>query len=136
MSVRVELEGMLKRWADIQSPKISILWESSPDFLPPKGEPFIAAYVIPNGIIDVTVDGLRQREIGIFQLNIYVEDGKGMRKGEEIARQLVSLFPIVPKMSNGIQIERTPQIRPYVKEKNYKVIPVEVFWRKENNYPS
>lgn len=129
MSIRSELETRLKTWADAQSPKIPIAFEGVP-FTKPPGTPFLQAYLMPAVTINPTVDGIRSREVGIFQVNCWVADGKGSAEAEALARNIINLFPLVPK-TGTVSIEKTPSMASPLIDDGWRVVPVTITYRQE-----
>lgn len=52
---------------------------------------------------EVTANKLKICEIGIFQVNVWVKNGYGMGAGEDVAKEIVNLFPVLPKLEVSIE---------------------------------
>jgi hypothetical protein len=127
ISVRPELETILATWAN--SSGIKVAWEGK-QFDKPTSSPYVQPFLLPGTTINPTVDGTRQREVGIFQINVWGLDGKGAAETEGLAYQVASLYPIVPKVGT-VSIERSPTIGPPFIEAGWRVVPVTILYRRE-----
>lgn len=126
-SVRPELEQRLKTWADNNG--VRVAWEGV-QFNKPTSGIFLQPVLLQGTTINPTVDGTRQREVGIFQVNVWGFDGKGAGETETTARSIVELFPILPKVGT-VSIEKTPSIGAPIIESGWRVVPVTILYRRE-----
>ena len=126
--IRSELEQRLSTWANSFNPVITVAWESSPFTLPT--DRYLQPFLIPATTVNPTVDGSRKRYIGIYQVNIYVKSGKGIKQISELVDSLVNYFPIVPKVGN-VSIEQTPYSSTGVTVDGWYVVPVSIPYRME-----
>lgn len=129
MSVRSELSVRLQTLATTLGLPVS--WEGVPFTKPANLGSFLEVFVIPANTQDVTVDGKRQRETGIFQVNVWCKTGVGTKAGEDIADAVRVAFPVVPK-SGTVSVESTPTIKQAIlDDSGYRIIPVIVSYRQE-----
>lgn len=129
MSVRSDLESRLAAWVALQTQTIEVAWEGW-EFDKPPSDLFIQPIIIPARSINASVDGVRYREIGIFQVNVWGIDGKGSGETESIAQSLINFFPVFPKFSSTSidQIGHIGQAEPI---NGYRVLPVSFYYRRE-----
>lgn len=99
MSVRNDLESRLKAWADSQIPPIDVVWEGTSFDKTGSEVPFLQCFIIPGKTLNATLDASKQREIGIFQVSVWGIDGKGTYETENLANQVIDLFPVYPKFA-------------------------------------
>lgn len=128
MSVRSDLESRLNTWALSKNPVIEIAWENRPFEKP--GTLFLQAVISPAPSINMTVDGRRYKEVGVFHINIWGIEGDGAGTTEELAQELITLFPVVPKWSDT-SIERVGHIGQADPVNGYRVLPVTFYYRRE-----
>lgn len=129
MSVRSELEGRIKDWADSQSPKVPVSWEGIA-FTKPLNGVFIQPFILPAQTQNPTVDGNRTRELGILHINCWSPDGIGMGRVEDLANSIVAAFPILPKVGT-VSIERTPSKQTPMVADGWRILPVVIYYRRE-----
>lgn len=130
MTIRSELETRIKNWAAAQSPALTVAYENVPYSKPADKTPFVECYIAPLETIDVTVDGTRQRNIGIFYVNVWTPDGKGSGQSDRIVSSLVAAFPIVPK-TGSVSIEKTPSAKQPLYTDGWRVVQVSIKYRYE-----
>ena len=128
-SIRNELETRLNTWANSFNPAIAVAWEGVPFQLPT--DRYVEVFLLPSATINPTVDGGRKREYGIFQVNVYVKDGKGTKQLNELVDSLVTYFPVVPKTGN-VSIERTPSVSVGITMNGWRSVPVSIPYRMES----
>lgn len=129
--INLELETRLLNFANSYLPKLPVAWEGKA-FEKPVDTPFLEAYIVPASTVNVTTDGLRIRQRGIFMVNVWAPDGKGRKIGDDIAEALIATFPIVPKVGR-VSIEQTPNAdRAIVEQSGWRIVPVSVTYRFEN----
>lgn len=81
---------------------------------------------------DVTVDGSRQRETGVFKVNVWGPTGQGTGDVEGLAIEVVKAFPLVPKVGS-VSIEETPQRGSVIKDvPGWLIVPVTISYRYES----
>ena len=130
MTIRQELEIRLATFAASQSPKIEIAYEGVP-FTKPTNKPFLECFLISAGISTVTVDAIRNRERGTFQVNVWYPSGSGARAVEMIGQGLLNAFPVVPKVGT-VSIEQPANTgRLIVDLAGWIVLPVTIIYRQE-----
>lgn len=129
MSIRSELEGRLKSWADSQLPKIPIAFEGFALNKPSSGL-FLQPFLLPAMTQNPTVDANRTRELGIFHVNCWGLDGQGLGRVDDLANEIIKLFPVLPKVGT-VSIERTPSKHQPMYDSGWVIIPVVVYYRKE-----
>jgi hypothetical protein len=132
--IRASFETRLKTWADAQTnPKVYISFQGVPFTKPVDGSTFIECILVPNVTLNPTLDGARKTYYGIFQVNCWAPQGKGMRAVETLSQAIVDLFPLVPK-TGGVSIEGTPSTRPALQDASgWVVVPVTIKYRYEAN---
>lgn len=132
MSIRSELEGTLLTWAAAQSPPLLVCVEGVP-FVKPTNAPYLQVWLTSSVTTNPTVDGKRKRVRGFVSVNICVPDGKGSKQAEDLAQQIVDLFPVVPKsLFTTVSIEQTPQTGQAMIDNAFRVIPVTIRYRQES----
>jgi hypothetical protein len=128
--IRAYFETRLKTFADSQSPAVPISFENLAFTKPTSGN-FLECFLLPNQTINPTVDGLRKREIGIFQVNCWTRQGAGSGDGMSLAQSIVDLFPLIPK--GVVSVEKTPSIeKSLLDPSGWYITPVTVEYRLES----
>lgn len=131
MSVRSELTVRLANLAATLN--IPVAYENTPFTPPINNGPFIEAILMPSTTVDVTVDGLRQRELGYLQLNVWSKQGVGTKQSEDICNAIKNAFPLIPKIGD-VSIEATPSIRQAIIDNSgYRIVPVIINYRLETS---
>ncbi|MBP8812319.1 MAG: DUF4128 domain-containing protein [Laribacter sp.] len=125
-AIRAALEQRLKTWADAHAPPLKIAWQNV-EFTPPTG-PHLRAFLLPGETLDPTIGGGHQRRIGLFQVSVYAPEGIGPSLGDELADDIVSLFPRGLSIC-GVQIDSTPSIAGPRPEPGWSVTPVSIRYR-------
>jgi hypothetical protein len=129
--IRATLESRLKAWADSQTPKIPIAFEGAP-FTKPTTGAYLQPLLIPNITLNSDLSGKRNTLLGIFEVNCWIQSGRGMGGVEQIVNNIVNLFPVVPKTGN-VSVENTPHAeRPMVDDSGWIIVPVVIMYRYEN----
>lgn len=129
--IRSELETRLKTWADAQVPKVLISSEGVP-FTKPTDGVFLEAFLLPSATLNPEVSGVRKRQLGIFQVNCWAKSGKGMKAVEQLAQNVIDLYPLFPKAGN-VSIEQTPNAEPSILDTSgWIVVPVTIKYRYES----
>lgn len=132
MSIRSELETILSTWATTRSPKIKVSFEGVP-FTKPTADSFVECYLIPANSVTPTVSAKRIRETGIFQIDIWCQDGKGSAVIDSLAEEIRALYPVIPK-TGTVSIEQYPSVsQPFVFN-GWRVLSVLVHYRQELSY--
>lgn len=72
---------------------------------PPSGD-HIVPYVLPSSTRTIGLNDLDQ-EIGLIQVSVYVEKGKGELVASRIVDEVIALFPRNLQLT-GLRIDRTP----------------------------
>ena len=130
-SIRIELESRLNTWANSFNPVIPVAYEGLPFQIPTIGDRYAEVFLLPASTFNPTVDGSRKREVGIFQVNLYVKDGKGTGQLNSLVDSLVAFFPVVPKTGN-VSIERTPSVSVGMTMNGWRSVPVSIPYRMES----
>lgn len=126
--IRAYFETKLSTWAAAHSPPLRIAYQNVP-FTPTATESYLECFLLPAYTMNPSVDGLRLREGGIFQINAVVVEGKGTKAVYDIAQAIVNLFPVVPK-DNAVSVEQTPSIaRPFLDRNGRLSLPVSINYR-------
>lgn len=129
MTVRSDLTVRVAALA--ASLNIPVAYENNGFTKPPNNAPFLEMFIVPSILLDVTVDGKRQRDMGYMQINVYTKQGVGTGEGEAIATAIQNAFPVVPKTS-PTSIEATPSVRQAIyDDSGYRVIPIIIQYRLE-----
>lgn len=132
MTIRQELESKVAEWAATQSPPIPVSYEGVP-FTKPASGPYLQLFMLPSVTTNPTVDGVRKRIRGFFQINVCVPDGKGSKQVEEIAEAIASLFPVADKAAfPTVSIEQHAQTGQATIDAGFRVVPVTVRYRQES----
>ena len=128
MTVRIELEGRLATYATANN--IPVAWEGYP-FNPPNTGAFLQPiFLTPNSICP-TLDGVRTRTRGNFQVNVIMKDGVGSAALEKIVSDIVALYPILPK-SGEVSIEEPAQRSAAILLLDKRMISVTINYRHES----
>jgi len=127
--VRKEITDKLKTWAAAQSTPLKIAIEGVPFEKP--SDPWLELFVMPSTTVDSNVGVKRATLYGFFQINIYTKDGEGTKKAEDIAQALITLYPVIPKLST-VSIEQTGSILNHYQDAQWRVTPVRIRYRQEN----
>ena len=125
-TLRKEIEDKVAAWAATKS--IPIAYENV-TFVKPSTT-FIELYIIPATTVNHTVAAKRATLYGIVQFNIYCKSGEGTKKSEDIAQELIDLFPVVPKVGT-VSIEQTGKIMNSFYDSQWRVLPVSFRYRQE-----
>lgn len=130
--IRQELEERIKTFAANWNPPLQVSYEGLPFVKPIDNSPFLQVFLLPSRTINPTVDGVRKRMVGIFQVSVWVQDGDGnsQRRAEQIAQGVIDYFPIVPK-TPPVSIEGTPYMSSPLLDSNWRIIPVTMMYRLE-----
>lgn len=129
--VRAAFETRLKAWADAQNPKVPISFQNAP-FTKPTSTPWVECFLVPNDTLNTTLDAKRKTLYGVFQVNCWVQQGRGMGQGDALAQAIVDLFPVVPKTS-PVSVEGTPIVRSAVPDQTgWMIVPVLIRYRYES----
>lgn len=132
MTVRSEVEKIVITWANSQTPKILVCVENVPFIKPPNTTgKYVEVIILGSTTTVVTVDGKREREVGIIQINCCVPQGTGAKAGEDLAEYIKNLFPVVPKVGT-VSIERPANIsRALDRDDGFRIVPVRINYRQE-----
>lgn len=129
--IRAAFETKLKAWAEAQTPKVLVAYENAPFTKPALGTNWVECFLVPNDTLNKTVDAKRKTYQGVFQINCWSQQGKGMGAVERLSQSLVDLFPVVPKTSS-VSVEGTPIVRSAVPDQTgWIVVPVLIRYRYE-----
>ncbi len=125
-TLRKEIEDKVAAWAATKS--IPIAYENV-TFVKPSTT-FVELYIIPATTVNHTVAAKRATQYGIIQFNIYCKSGEGTKKSEDLAQELIDLFPVVPKVGT-VSIEQTGSIMNPLYDSQWRVLPVRIRYRQE-----
>lgn len=89
--IRNILQARLAAWAATRVPPLPVLWQNvrAPE---PEGD-HLRACLMPATTLSPYLAGEGRTLIGVFQVSIFVVDGAGPKKAEDIAAELDALFP-------------------------------------------
>ena len=128
MTVRSEVEGKLAVFASSHNPPLPVAYENVA-FIKPTGS-WLAIFFLGETTKNRDLAGTGYATYGMFQVSVYAKLGEGMGKVEALAREIVALFPIIPKMELT-SIEATPHIGGQTVVGDHVHIPVTVRYRAE-----
>ena len=128
--IRSELDARLSSWATSQYPPVPIAFENAA-FTKPANQLYLETYLLPARTKNRTVDGTGNKELGVYQINIWYPIGGGMGAIESIESQIVALFPVMPKFSS-VSVDRTPStVKAISDTSGWRVVYVSVYYRYE-----
>ena len=127
-TIRSEIEGKLTTWANTK--QIKIAYENV-EFEKPDSNTWLEFQIIPVTTVNKTVSASRKSLYGLLQINIYSKVGKGTKEAENLAQELIDLFPVVPK-TGTVSIEQTGNVLPSIYDGGWRVTPVRFKYRQEN----
>lgn len=130
MSVRTDLETRLNQWALTRTPAITISWEDFPFDKPSDGSQFIQPIIIPARSRNTAVNGRNYREFGIFQISIWTPEGSGAAAAENLATELINLFPVFPKFADT-SIEQVGSLSQPESYNGWRVVNLSFPYRRE-----
>ena len=129
MSVRSELTVRLAALATTLS--LPLCTEGNPFVKPLSNAAFLEMFILPAATLDVTVDGTRQRMVGVMQINVWCPSGKGTKASDDIVDAIVAAFKVVPKIGT-VSIETTPSAKQAIIDPSgYRITPVVCSYRQE-----
>jgi hypothetical protein len=129
-TTRQELEGRLATFAAAQTPPLLVAWENVP-FTKPTSLPYLECFLISAGTTAVTVDALRNRERGTFQVNVWSPSGIGTNQVEVIGQGVVDTFKVIPKVGT-VSIEQPGNTgRLLIENNGWIILPVTFPYRVE-----
>lgn len=129
-TIRAEFETRLKAWADAQVPPVPIAFEGAA-FAKPTAGVFLQPSLLPNPTMNLEVSGKRKTYIGIFQVNCWALEGRGMGEVEQLAQDVIDLFPFLPK-TGPVSIEQSPAAeKPLPDGSGWVIVPVTIKYRME-----
>jgi hypothetical protein len=131
MNIRQEVESAIAAFAAAQSPAISVAYEGVA-FNKPVGSPYLQVVFLNNAIKNATVDAMRQRVYGSFQVMVCVPDGKGMKQLDTLTSAVAALFPVYDKAKySTFSVEQPANISPPMTDAAFRVAVVRVQYRQE-----
>jgi hypothetical protein len=121
--IRSTVTTALVTWA---TPKdIPVVRESQYFDKPEDNGTFITISINPADTIVADLSGESKRYLGEVMINIWVKDGQGTGEAEELAEEIVSLFPVVPRNYLPVCIETLPSLkRSVLDESGYRISPI------------
>lgn len=132
--IRAYFETRLKTWADAQSPAVPVAFQNAPFTRPTLGSAtnvWLECFVVPNITLNTELSGTRSTKYGIFQVNCWSQQGKGMKTVEAVVDAIVDLFPMVPK--GTVSVEGTPTIKAAIPDSaGWVAVPVVIKYRYED----
>lgn len=126
--IRAAFESKLNTWAAGKSPAIPVAWENV-NFTPPF-YPYVRAFMLPADTDSLDLEGKHRSYIGIFQVNIIGETGKGPAQVERLAEELAALFPLnlrMPVADGEVLVSSPMNEGPAASEDGAFTLPV--WWR-------
>lgn len=127
-TVRQEVTDKLKVWAASKSPAIKIAFENI-SFTKPT-TPWVELLIIPVTTQNNDITASRSTLYGMIQINIFTPINTGTAEAEDLAQELLALYPVVPK-TGTVSIEQTGSIlRPSI-EAQWRVTPIRFNYRQE-----
>lgn len=126
-----------KRLSDYASTKkIRVAYENVA-FTPKVGEVYLESDLTPIDTQSKTLNGGDHRlYIGIYQINIICHLSTGLAKANELAAEIVNLFPIYQPLSRGaFKVMPTTHVRVLeglTRDSSY-MLPVNFFYRADTN---
>jgi hypothetical protein len=131
MNIRQEVESAIASFASSQSPVIPVAYEGLP-FTKPTNSPYLQVVFLNNNITNATVDAMRQRVYGSFQIHVYAPDGKGMKQLDTLTAEIAALFPVYDKTKySTFSVEQPPNVSPPMTDAAFRVAVVRVQYRQE-----
>lgn len=131
MNIRQEVEKTLFAFAATKSPKIPLAVEAKP-FTKPTSGPWLEWMLLDPLVINPTVDALRTRKYGIIQINVRVDEGKGMMELDNLTEEIAALFPVHDKNKfTTFSVEQTPKVSSSFPDDKFRVAVVRVKYRQE-----
>lgn len=106
MSVRSEIETRLLAFAASQSIPVAL---DNVGFNKPDTGSYLQIFFLDPVTINPDVAAERERETGVFQIDVCVRQGTGTKVGTALAEGVKSLFAVLPKMGT-VSIERPAQV--------------------------
>jgi hypothetical protein len=130
MSLRTEIESKLDAWAASQVPPIPVAYENK-DFAKPTTGSYLQIFFLTPAVVNPDVAAERERETGIFQINICVPQNTGSKKATDLIAALRALFPVLPK-TGTVSIERPANVSGgFNRTDGFFVTPVSFSYRQE-----
>lgn len=128
MTVRSEIEVRLTEFA--ASRNIPVAYEGF-DFTKPDTGEWLEIFFLDSYARNRNVAADQHTETGMFQVDCCGELGAGMGRVEALARDIVALYPILPKVGI-VSIEKTPSASHGRIREDHVYAPVTVSYRTEN----
>jgi len=97
MSIRSELEGRLKTWADANN--LPVVWQNTA-YQPVAGKTYLRAFLMPAASTSRDLAGVNRTHRGVFQVSVIAPAGTGSGAAEAIAESIAALYP--PNLALGI----------------------------------
>lgn len=97
--IRETFEGLLKTWADAQTPAIPIAFEGV-QFTPPSTR-YLRAFLIPNTTQSDDLGRVHRRYEGFFQVTQVLPIGYGASQAQAMQAAIVALYPTTTPFLNG-----------------------------------
>lgn len=121
--IRSIITTALVAWAD--SKDIPVVRESQAFDKPEDNGTFITLTIVPANTILADLAGESKRYLGEVMINIWCKDGQGAGEAEELAEEIVALFPVVPRNYLPVCIETPPSMKSSVlDESGYRITPI------------
>lgn len=129
--VRATLESRLAAWAAAQTPPIQVSYENVSFAKPADGSLYLECFLLPNDTMNKYTSGTHSTQYGLFQVNVWSQNGRGMGEAEGVADSIVALYPIVPKFGL-VSVEQTPTVGKSISdEAGWIISPVLIKYRYE-----
>lgn len=95
---------------------------------------FLELIIQPSATIDFTVDGKRQSEVGLVQINCWCPVNKGTKQTDDLVSSIQGAFKTIPQVVGGVNVMSTPSARPSIVDPTgYRITPVVFSYRHETS---
>jgi hypothetical protein len=129
MNIRQEVEQALRVYATVKNIPIAV--EGVP-FTKPSAGNWIELVFLASDTTNPTVDGSRIRKNGVFQINCYTPNGKGMKALDTLSDEIIALFPFDQKeLYQTFSVEQTPNASQAMIDAAFLWCAVRVKYRQE-----
>lgn len=130
--VRAAIEKRLVAWAKAQMPPIYIAFENVA-YEPTVGKSYLAGILLPADTVNPSVGGGHSEYIGVYQVSVYTEAGKGSTAASALVNSIVGLFQVPTTITQGginVHFDNTPSAaRGRPDDNGFWMIPVTIRYR-------
>lgn len=135
--VRQAIEGAVKVWADALTPPLKIAWPNV--VFPPAGQQIPTGVygrlsILPAPTLSIDLEGTHRGYLGVIQLSLYEESGKGDGPVTRLADSFAAAFPVNRRITVGgltVQIISAANIAPPVEGADRNFVPVSINYRSD-----